>query len=137
MRKSKPVKTNPTYRIVPRGDQFAVYDKHSKFRVICALPPRPNPISTSTSRGSAAPFPRSSMPPSKPPSAKPDPDLLSEAQAALAAADTAQAQPYTTSAEHPSRRALILAAMAVAVELRQMRADIKRLTTAVEEAADA
>lgn len=35
MRKSKPVKTNPTYRIVQRGDKFAVYDKHSKFRVIC------------------------------------------------------------------------------------------------------
>ncbi len=77
------------------------------------------------------------MPPTSKPPAKPDPDLLSEAQAALAAADAAQAQPYTESAEHPSRRALILSALAVALELRQIRSDIRRLTTAVEEAADA
>lgn len=35
MHKQKSIPANPAYRIVPRGDKFAVYDKHSKFRVIC------------------------------------------------------------------------------------------------------
>jgi hypothetical protein len=35
MRKQTPVQQRHAYRIVPRGNQFAVYDKHSKFRVIC------------------------------------------------------------------------------------------------------
>lgn len=31
----KTIQQHPAYRIVARGERFAVYDKHSKFRVIC------------------------------------------------------------------------------------------------------
>jgi hypothetical protein len=35
MRKQRPIQQRHAYRIVERTDGFAVYDKHSKFRVIC------------------------------------------------------------------------------------------------------
>jgi hypothetical protein len=70
------------------------------------------------------------MPPS-------NPDLLTQAQAALERADTVQANPYTESPQYPALRALTLAVLGVGHELRQIRTELRRVAAAVEEATDA